>query len=156
MTEFDELLNEVLGEDARIEVPTGLEMRIALALSEVRKRRFSKRRLWVEAVAAAILLGLATTWSLRGFRKLVTVAHKAGPVVALRTAADNSVNPRSTTQASQGSALGLAYIPETRPQRKTQTRAVQISPLEIEPLVIRPIEIASLPPRTSTGNGEVR
>jgi hypothetical protein len=156
MTEFDELLNEVLSEDARVEVPMGMEMRIALAPSEERRRRFSKRRLWVEAVAAAILLGLATTWSLRGFRQLVPVAPEAGFVVALRSAADNSVNLRSTTQASQGPALGLAYIPETRPQRKIQTRAAQISPLEIEPLVIRPIEIASLPPRTSTGNGEVR
>lgn len=156
MKEFDELLNEVLRKDARVEVPAGMERRIASVLSSERKRLSGKRRIWREALAATILLGLAGIWALSRSQRMIAVAPKPGSVVAPKSTTDNSASLPSPSRDSQGAAVVRASISERRPRRQLQAKALRLAPLEIEPLVIKPIQIASLTSSTSAGKEEVR
>lgn len=156
MKEFDELLKQVLCEGVNLEPPVGMELRIALALSSDRKRTRNTRRIWLQALAATILLGLAGIWGLYRSQRIVTVVPKAVFVGEQKFIADNTNRPLLPSQASQGSALERASVSGRHPLRQHQRRTFQLAPLKIEPLSIKPIEIASLTSSNSTGKGEVR
>jgi len=125
MSDFGELLDEVLREAANLPPLVGMERRLVAGLP--RGPKSVGRGVWVGVAAAAAFLIAVATWP------------SARPRPATLFLASQRIETRE-----------LASVPMVAAHRKPslRRRAILIEPLKIEPIVIQPIEIAKLEGRT--------
>ena len=160
MNDFDEMLNEVLHQDANPQTPSGLKERVIACLSVENKHTQNWRRVWV-GIAAAMIVGLAT-WTLTRTR-IASPVEAPSEVISL-TRPNNSLAPIESHESElpkfDQEPMARRLMPRVRmaipPHPHLQQRAIRIAPLEIEPIVIQPIEIASVSPSVSTRKGKIR
>jgi hypothetical protein len=159
MSEFDELLNEVLSQDGNQQLPPGAKRRLLAALPTERNRFPDQRAIWV-GTAAVLLVGVVggATWTMVRTRSALPVAP-AYKQVSLTRPVDpgKPVESQRPGLASSGhEANGQKSMASTHPWPASQQDVIRIAPVAFEPVVIRPIEISSLAPVGSTTKGKLR
>jgi hypothetical protein len=156
MNEFDDLLREVLAADVCVEPPLGMERRIAAALSVQAKRRSRMRWIALDAIAAALLIGLAGMMVSRQRSAVVLPSMPSERVWRAETAASDV---RSAIIPTKDFLERAAHRWPPRPvvrSRRTPRRATPgIASIAIVSLTIKPIEVASLALGKSTERSRV-
>jgi hypothetical protein len=152
MNDFDELLNEVLRQDANPQPPFDMKKRLmdGLSIDATRSRSPSGRRRGVGiGIAAAILIGL-TTWSLARIRPSVPAAKPVErvslttPGVLPKALGNREVGRPQAPENSLRRRAALVSPTAIRRQPSLEQNAVSIVPVAIESIAIQPIEIARL------------
>jgi hypothetical protein len=143
MSEFDfeELLDDVLREDAQVEPLQGMNERVMARIS-AETRRSSQR--WMMWAAGAVAAG-ALVWVIPHARPRLRGVVSSASVLR--------VDPVGGAVAKSGrdplplAVDGLATRKRVRSRRLRDVqrqRPLQIAPIEVAPLTVAPIEIASL------------
>lgn len=152
MTEFDELLYDVLSSDATAEPPAGMEARISAALASTLRGRAEPQSAWIWAATAAVLIAAAGSIALRYLSSAVPMRMAPTPLVASQSAGN------SAAQAPAKVALKRSHraATVTRSRPNTERDIGNIAPLEIRPIAIEPLQIASLKTGNINNEGEIR
>ena len=161
MNEFDELLCDVLAADGSVEPPPGMKRRMEAALRDVTHLHRQARRTPSEAIAAALLIGVAGMAVIRHHSGIpqTSVSHEWASIPkadGLRVAPSSPGVQKVAPKRDYG-RISPRVASSERDRRRT---AAGIAPLTIESLVIEPVEIASLASdkriENSTDQGEQR
>jgi hypothetical protein len=149
MSEFDDLLRDVLRDDVIAEPPAGMEARLRSFLSAERGMRATGGTIWPAAVAAVMLIGVVGGLVFKHVSTAASVrpASDRGSLVTqhapekVPTAADSGAHVRAVS-GRIGASVARHRVPPAW--------------IELEPLRIQPIEIAPLKVRSLALEGETR
>jgi hypothetical protein len=153
MSEFEELLTQVLREDGNSLPPAGMEQRIVAGLSTEKDLIAGRRRIWA-GVAAGLLVGL-TSWTVARLW-LATPAATPQEHVSLWRPGGLPVSMEHREQKPRDRGETSHFRIAIHPHAGVRRRGISIAPVQIEPLVIEPIQIASLALAGSARKGVTR
>lgn len=149
MSEFDKLLSEVLAADVCVEPPLWMERRLRAALLAARERRPLAVRFLREAMAAAVLLGVAGLLVVRHRVAVSAPAVSPAPELAGR-AAMPVVDAMAALSVKRDIAAGKGAVAKLQTKRVSAKAVANVIPLTVAPLRVEPIEVASLNFDTAT------
>lgn len=145
MSEFDELLSEVLAADVCVDSPDGMERRITAVIHSATQQSWFERRSLRAAIAAVLLIGFAGMLAVQ-YRDLI--AQKAGPGEersSVRAAAPSiEFAMTSTVAVSSKKRHRRRWAAAVRSEEPVRRVVVSLASLKVQGLMIQPIEVASL------------
>jgi hypothetical protein len=159
MSQFDDLLDEVLHEDGNQHPPAGFHDRLLAALPSGAGRASSVTAVWVK-VAAVLVLGVVglAAWKLFTIRDSHQVATGSTPGGFKRPPISPSVNGVGLQEphADQFAGRNSSFHKSIRRALPLRPRSIQIPPVVIAPLAIKPINIAAISPDVPARKGTLK
>ena len=157
--DFDDLLRDVLQEDARVEPCDGFEARVLSRLLAETPSASRKGIFWAALAACAVAAGLLV-WvrAAPELRYAILNASSAGlpnPFTGDAGRGDKSLDQGQQTTAGSLHAVRKIGLQRAKSKGPTHQKQLKLLPIAINSLVVRPLEIASLKPERET-KGEIQ